>query len=204
MVLHTLRFTAAFQYVLALLDALSGRYLVVREGLGTDNEHVHVFLDCESDSRAIRKRIQRSGHWTGNKAYSLKPCYDEQRWLQYICKGEGAAVAPDVVARQGFTEDQVKGYHEAYYIDQLGDARRKRKKLGPTTVVETVLEEARNSGLSWTDDEKIAEIYIREYTSAMKPYNEFHGLSVVRTVKVLLDPDGEALQNAVRSLVGRL
>lgn len=202
-----LRFDGSLDSVLGLLDSLSGRYLATRENVGGENEHVHVFLECDSNLAAVRKRIQRSGHWTGNAGYSAKACKpDWEGFVAYICKGESALVAPVVLGRQGFTTTQITSYHERYYVtaEVIAEARRKSKKLGTTTVVQEVLEEARNTGLRWTDDEKIAEIYIRKYTEAMKPYNEFHCISVIRTVKVLLDPEGDALANAVASAVGRL
>lgn len=202
-----LRFKGSVDHVLPLLDRYAGRYLATRENVGDENEHVHVFLDTDADKRAVRKFIQRTGHWTGNAGYSIKACEDDYAgFLDYICKGDSASVEPVVLGYQGFTADQIKEFHGNYYVtaDSLAEARRKRKRLTNTTVVEEVLEQARNSGLRWTDDAGIARIYINKYVSAMKGINEFHAASVVRTVKCLLDPAGDAVENQVSAIVGRL
>lgn len=186
--------------VLPMLDHWGGRYLVTREGVDTDNPHVHVFIDTDKDIRAIRKYIQRAGVY-GNGAYSLKACSsDYAGYLDYICKGESESLDPVVVGYQGFTADQIKQFHANYYVtaESLAEARRKRKKLTSTTVVEEVLEECRNLGLRWTQEEELFRVYIRKYTSGMKGINVFHARQVIATVKCLLDPNGDAEEDLIR------
>lgn len=173
-----------------------GAYFVVRENEGADNDHAHVLLHSSRSLAALRKSIQRElPDHAGNGGYSLKPCDDDDRYVQYMAKGVGPGQGPTILACHGLDWPIcIDELHDAYWKENLELNKERRKKL-KGCVSEQLLSRCLEKKI--THWEEIAQEYIWLCLEANKAINTFSARGVCNTVWVKVQPDREA---AVRHL----
>ena len=120
--------------ILKFIEKYSSTYLVSFEGQGTDNPHVHLYLEMLSNiSSSLRQAIRRK-FGAGNGGYSLKEL-DEQfpvEYLAYCIKDKNYFYSSNFPVS---VIDEMKDY------DKKVKEEIKHKKLSRRTVLDTIKDE---------------------------------------------------------------
>lgn len=166
----------------------------VREVAG-DNEHWHWYLRTPKKISPFRQAlVKKVPGLSGNGAYSVKACTDNEGYWRYILKGEAVEVPAEVVWQLGveWTQEKFDQLHEAYW-----EENRKRRKRAAGSVQDHVVDEAKRRAVRWDDRKELCRIYIKELVARSKPINTFAVKASVNVVQCLLCPDDEALESLV-------
>lgn len=164
----------------------------VREVSG-DNEHWHWFLRSDTRINSLRELLRRSvPEIAGNRGYSLKVCDDADRYMQYMCKGDGPDMMPEVVWKVGLdlVDTKFQELHEAYWVENR-QARRQRRM----TVSEKVLEAAKAANVAWDDVRQLSRLYLKELRAQKKAVNLFACKAAIRGLQLQLCPDDSAIED---------
>lgn len=189
--------------LVSYLESDGGGYFVVREaGDNGGNVHMHAVLRSDRNIQAVRRAFTRMfPDLVGNKAYSIAEVRDLDRYHRYMCKGESAETAPEVVGAYGLEYASVAwqdAQHAAYWEEhQATSARRRSQPLTEFTVV--ACKEAR---IPWSDKHAIARVYIREAVARQKSINVFAVRAQINLVQCLLCPDDQAIEDLASAVVG--
>lgn len=178
--------------LLSFLNSDGGAYLVVRE-LEETNPHFHVILHSRRKHTAVRQGLKRAlPGLNGNGAYSCTPVRDLAKYQRYCMKGEAREKMPEIVGANGINYVSAEWQaetHDAYW-DENDELGRKRKRV---SVYDSVLQQVKDAGVSWSNRERIAEMYIRELGSRDKSINLYAVKNFVNLIQLKLCPDDSAL-----------
>lgn len=190
-----LRIDGALTAVLAWIasEAINGWGVrEVAHGPDGDNEHWHFHLWGDRSIKALRCTFNRKvTELKGNGAYSMTVVKDADKYDRYMAKGEGDNALPEVVYSSSLTynDDMIKQLHTDYWNQHK---KLKRKREG--SMIDWVIDEAKNQRVQWSDRAKLAEIYIREVGERGKPINLHAVRSNLNAVQFALCPDDGLLK----------
>lgn len=178
--------------LLSVLNSDGGAYLVVKE-LENSNPHYHVVLHSKRKVTAVRAALKRAmPELNGNGSYSCTLVRDLAKYQRYMMKGESRALGPEISGANGLMycdPEWREEMHDAYW-DENDEITRKRKKA---RVYDSVLDVCKETQVSWSNREKIAELYIRELSDRNMPINLFSLKSNINLIQVKLCPGDEAI-----------
>lgn len=153
-----------------------GDILIVKE-LTSENKTIHYQSYWKTDIKkdAITKRLQRLEIKAGgsNQQYACTKIkdtdQDRERMIQYLCKGENKDTLPDVLFNNFLTDEQIKDYHDEYWMEneKLKDGK-KSKKPYELSNFEKALEYVKKYGGNPMDPVGICERIISYYTEECK------------------------------------
>lgn len=190
-----LRTDVGFENVKSFVDSQEYGGFAVREGAGTDNPHVHWLLVCGAKSvKAVRCKLLRAApELSGNGKYSLTEVADLDKYVRYLCKGDASHSAPDVVWRNSveYTEERLTEAHEAYWEEN----RRLKKKRTHGSMIDAVVDAAKEDNIGWNDRQALAKLYIRMLGERGKPINLHAVRSNLNAVQFALCPNTEILDS---------
>lgn len=164
----------------------------VREVSG-DNEHWHWFLRSDTRIQSLRVQLTRAvPEIGGNRGYSLKACDDDTRYMQYICKGDGPQMMPEIAWRHGIdlTDEKFEELHQAYWAENRENRRQRRM-----TVTEKVIEAAKAQNVAWDDVRQLSRLYLMELREQKKAVNLFACKAAIRGIQLQLCPDNSAIED---------
>lgn len=168
---------------------LSG--FAVKESL-TDgsNPHVHLLLTSQESLKlpALRKGLlQIFPEFRGNSSYSFTTVRDFDKYVRYMCKGESAAVMPQIVWQQMILDAAAQ--HDAYWAENAA-------KYKPTLPLpDFVIEKAREENVDYSNRSKLAEIWVREAVARKKPVNVFQVRAQLNMIQCVLCPTDQQIVN---------
>lgn len=194
----SLRVDGHLSKVTAWVDKMMMGGFAVRECVA-DNEHWHLYLIGDKTIKQLRCAFNRDvPELKGNGAYSLTECRDADKYIRYMCKGEGEGQLPEVVWRNSldFTDDSVSEWHDQYWAENR--ALRKRKA---GSMIDWVVDEAKRSSVSWSNRQALAKIYIKELGVRGKPINIHSVRANINAVQYALCPNDDALEDLANRVV---
>lgn len=171
----------------------TGSYMVVRE-LHDSNPHFHVVLRSKKKIQPLRMAFRRKfPELSGNGGYSITAVRDLDKYHRYMCKGADRDTMPDVVGSNGigYGAEQIEEYHARYWATN----EERQRSLAALPVAENVLCTAREEGVSWSNREKLAELYIRELVRRDKAINLHAVKAAVSLLQCKLCPDDSAIKD---------
>lgn len=193
--------------VLAWLEVRGGAFAVVLEGVSDNNPHLHAVLWDAARVEALRLSFKRAvPDATGNGAYSLTVVTDLDKYERYLAKGLSVDEGPEVVATYGVQYDGSQFWfdrHAAYWDehDRLAVARSARAS-GP--LLDEALALARERGIRWEQEDKLARLLIDLYAQRRKTINTFHMRGMVNLMMVELCPSDEARDRLALAVAARM
>jgi len=104
------------------------KYIMVLENADADEKRTHIHIHGESathgNSQSMRRAWLKDSLPTGRGSYSCKSHDNsikppDKNGYIYVCKGPEAFVktAPQILAKEGFTDDQITELHEEYWAN---------------------------------------------------------------------------------------
>lgn len=175
-------------------------YFLVLEHQDT-NAHIQGFMVCDKDLKAMRNSFVYSmkeviaayaDGKTGNGFYSMKAVGDTEddknRYLQYLCKGDDVDTLPVVLAMHGilYTDAWIKERHAAYWEENK--ALKPKRKKGEEPPHEKAWKRCVKAKFHGNERKAIAEVLIKEYRDADKPFNLHQIRAYVNLFSVKLSP----------------
>lgn len=185
------RADTGFDDIHAWFDRRSEAGFMVRE-YAESGEHVHAYVYSKLKPNSFRVILKREvPALVGNGSYSVAECKDPTKYQQYICKGEFSGSGVDALWQLGpeFTSEKLWDLHETYW-----EVNRATKVRRVSSVMDYVIDECKEAGVSWEDRRTIAEKYLKELVARSKAINLFAVRSAVNLIQVKLCPNDDALQ----------
>lgn len=180
--------------LLEVLEKDGGAHLVVKE-MAEENPHYHAILHSTKKHTAVRQALKRAmPNLNGNGSYSCVPVRDLEKYERYMMKGDSEEKMPDVVKAYGLeyaNDEWQKDKHDSYWEEN----RRIGRKRKMESVDDVVLQICTEENISWSNREKLAEVYIRELSSRDKPINLFSLRAKLNLLQIKLCPDDSALKD---------
>lgn len=181
---YALRIDLGFSEVQAWLSRHNVGGWAVREQVNGENEHWHFILYSPLTIKQLRCSFNREcPSLKGNGKYSLTLCRDEEKYKRYMAKGDGHGTVPEIVWSHSIDVD-IDALHEAYWT-----ANEKLRKRKAASMIDYVIDVAKDEEVKWDNREKLAEIYIREQGKRGKGINLFAVRSSLNAVQLALCPD---------------
>ncbi|EFJ50314.1 hypothetical protein VOLCADRAFT_88798 [Volvox carteri f. nagariensis] len=186
-----LRIDRDLDSVKLFLDRCSG--FGVREVAGS-NEHWHFLVETDSyrNIQSFRVALTRKiPTLKGNACYSATVVSDLEKYERYLAKGESEGAGPEVVWRHSlkYTDEKIEELHIGYWTE---NKRLRKRKAG--SVIDAVIDIAKDENVHWERREKLAELYLKEVVSRNRPVNIFAARSAVNTIQIQLCPDDTAIK----------
>lgn len=183
----TLRTDHSYDQVVLLLQSIGASGFGVREVAGKDNVHWHWLLHVKyknepSFRQALLKAVPTL---KGNKAYSMSPVKDQDKYERYMCKGNSRDEGSEVCWCHGleYTSEWIQARHDAYWEvhDELVGSSKQSESM-----LDYVCRVGGERNVQWIDRQELARIYCEEVKRRRKPLNLFAAKAVVNSVQLLL------------------
>jgi len=187
----SLRTDTCFPEVKAWVIAQGFGGFAVRETVVGENEHWHWLLETEKKIQAVRTSLNRAiPDLKGNGKYSLTEVKELDKYEKYLCKGESEGTGCEVAWRNSllYDETKVEALHAAYW-----EANKKMKKRTHGSMIDFVVDAAKEAEVQYGQREKLSKIYIRELGKRGKPINLFSIRSNLNSIQLALCPDDTIL-----------
>lgn len=186
-----LRIDKEFEKTREFLQSKNISGIGVREVSG-NNEHWHFHLETLIKPSSFRVLLKRGvPGLQGNGCYSVSEVKDVDKYLRYICKGDGPQLLPEVSWKLGplWTDERIEELHTEYW-----EANAAMKKRRTESVSDVVIDRCKELGVAWDDRTAIAEEYIKELVERSKPVNIYSVRSNVNLIQIKLCPDESAIR----------
>lgn len=187
---YCLRVDGFLEKVTAWMDKHGLGGWAVREVSG-DNEHWHLLVEGEKTIKQLRCSFNREiPELKGNGLYSLTECRDLDKYVRYMAKGESEGQMPEIAWSNSllYNDDKISELHDAYWFEN-----RKLKKRKAGSMIDWVIDQAKEDGIAWDNRSALAKLYIREVGKRGKPINLFAIRSNINSVQLALCPDDTLL-----------
>lgn len=187
---YAVRIDKELQKFIGFLDSKNISGFGVREVSG-DNEHWHFYIETLIKSSSFRVLVKRAvPEFKGNGSYSVSDVKDLDKYMRYICKGDGPNLLPEVSWKLGplWTDERFEELHTEYW-----EANARMKKRRTESITDVVIDVCKEKNIAWDDRTAIAEEYIRETVARSKPINIYSVKSNVNLIQVKLCPNDDAI-----------
>lgn len=111
----------------SLFDLLSTRCskLLIVEESGDKRPHWHLCMVTRFSMKTIRTDIKKYlTNKSHNNRFQVKNANGKSqtyvRALQYICKGKSDQDLPNIIKSKGYTQNDIKDFHKAYWLENSG------------------------------------------------------------------------------------